>query len=409
MLKSAIFFLPCFVSLIWGVMMLFSRHKDLARKVLTALLLVSAVYFLADAFFVTPLDSFEDYKILIRVDVLSQFSTLMLIPLLLMYVLVAQGRKFSWGLAYLSLLPAFCQGVASTVIYAVMGFDNAAAFMQSFDALGAFPPEYDHPIYHAHYVVCQNAYNVLLALEVLGGIAFLALSTYKHRKEKVSIVSVLFLILLAICVLRISLGREFLIANLGLSSVLTTLLSLAMFLICYFATGIKLSVSGAGGASGGTGHQPSPAVAEVAAAPAIPVPNQPFHRPLDVPDPPAIEAPTEPEGPSKPHNLLESFIVYISKERPYLDPDFSVTDVCEALHTNRTYISELMANNFKMPFRDYVGVLRISLAKRLLRENPNRTLEDIAADSGFASSSQFVKKFKEITGTTPRAWLSIHS
>ena len=40
---------------------------------------------------------------------------------------------------------------------------------------------------------------------------------------------------------------------------------------------------------------------------------------------------------------------------------------------------------------------------------PLDSFEDIAADSGFASSSQFAKKFKEITGTTPRAWLSIHS
>lgn len=96
----------------------------------------------------------------------------------------------------------------------------------------------------------------------------------------------------------------------------------------------------------------------------------------------------------------------MAKERPYLDSELTVQDVCEELHTNRTYISELMSENFKMSFRDYIGLLRISEAKRLLREGPSRTIEDIAADAGFSSSSQFVKKFKEITGTTPRAWLA---
>ena len=43
---------------------------------------------------------------------------------------------------------------------------------------------------------------------------------------------------------------------------------------------------------------------------------------------------------------------------------------------------------------------------KIMREGPSRTIEDIAADAGFSSSSQFVKKFKEITGTTPRAWLA---
>lgn len=399
MLNFAALFLPCFVCLIWAGMLVFTPHKGASRKVLMVLLLTLTTYFFTDAFYVGQLEDTSDYKLLVRLDVVSQFVTMAIVPFLVLFLTVAQGKMFSWPIAYLSLMPCVCQGVASVVIYMVMGVDNAVDYIQASDMLGAFPPEYDMPIYHAHMTVCRILYNAVLSLEIVGGLGYLIFVFVRNRKntELTSIVSLVF-VLMVICAFRIILGRYFLVSHAGLSSVLSALMALDLFFVCHIAVGLRPN----------TGSKQSMLLNESLARINS---RAPYKEDEDTDEPVVIEHPSSREQtdlyqPSKPKNLLESFIVYMANEQPYLNPDLSVQDVCEELHTNRTYISELMADNFKMSFRDYIGILRISTAKKLLRENPTRTLEDIASDSGFASSSQFVKKFKEITGLTPRAWLA---
>lgn len=403
MLNFAALFLPSFVCLIWGGMLLFTPHKGVARRVLTILLLIAAAYFFIDAFYVGQLEDAEDYAILARLDMVSQFITLALVPFLVLYIIVAQGKMFSWPLAYLTLVPCLCQGVASCVVYLLMGIDNAVEYLQSFDMLGAFPPEFDTPIYHAHNILCHTIYNLEVALEVLLCLAYLVY-VYVRQQGNKEIRSFLCLsfVLLLFCAFRILLGRNFLVMHSGLSSVLSAILALDIFFMSHIACGIRTVQADK---------------KSVMLSDNVNRVNSRFSQEETVEEDIKEEAPVVIEHipvketsvvrePSKPKNLLESFIVYMANQQPYLDPDLTVQEVCEELHTNRTYISELMADNFKMSFRDYVGLLRISAAKKLLRDDPNRTLEDIAADSGFSSSSQFVKKFKEITGTTPRAWLS---
>lgn len=398
MLNFAALFLPCFVCLIWGGMLVFTPHRGTARNLYMILLLISAVYFFVDAFYVGQIEDASDYSLLVRLDAVSQFVTMALVPFMVLYIIVVQGKTFSWPVTYLSLIPCICQGVASLVIYMILGNASAVGFLQSFDQLGAFPPEYDIPIYHAYFAINHTIYNVVLAVEVLGGMGYLiyVFLRQKDNKELSSFILLMF-ILLSISVFRILLGRIFLMSHPGLSSVLSALMALDMFFACHIAVGLR-AVEG-----DKRDLLLSDALAKI---------NSPFVPDKDDKDQPVVMEYVAPRGsdvnlsPTKPKNLLESFIVYMAKDRPYLDPELTVQEVCEELHTNRTYISELMSDNFKMSFRDYIGLLRISAAKRLLREDSSRTLEDIAADSGFSSSSQFVKKFKELTGTTPRAWLA---
>ncbi len=398
MLNFAALFLPCFVCLIWGGMLVFTPHKGTAKIVFMILLLIAALYFFVDAFYVGQIESTSDYSLLVRLDVVSQFVTMALIPFMVIYIIVAQGKVFSWPITYLSLVPCICQGVASLVVYMILGNANAVGFLRTFDMLGGFPPEYDIPIYHAYYAINHTIYNVVLAAEVLGGMGYLIYAFIRCRDNKeVSSFALLMFILLFISIFRILLGRLFLMAHSGLSSILSALMALDMFFACQIAAGIRSIEEDkrAGFLSGALSKISTSFVSDK----------------YDADQPVALEfAATQKSSvnltPTRPKTLLESFIVYMAKDRPYLDPDLTVQKVCEELHTNRTYISELMSENFKMSFRDYIGLLRISAAKRLLREDPTRTLEDVAAESGFSNSSQFVKKFKEITGNTPRSWLA---
>ena len=105
-------------------------------------------------------------------------------------------------------------------------------------------------------------------------------------------------------------------------------------------------------------------------------------------------------------NMMKKFISYVETECHFADKDITIESVTKAIGTNRTYISVMVKNNLHTPFRSYINSLRINEAKRLLVEKPDDLLEVIAAECGFANDSQFVKKFKESTGMTPREWQS---
>jgi AraC-like DNA-binding protein len=55
-------------------------------------------------------------------------------------------------------------------------------------------------------------------------------------------------------------------------------------------------------------------------------------------------------------------------------------------------------------FFDFVNSVRIDHALRLLVEEPDRQILDIAISIGFNSKSTFNLAFKKITGTTPSAY-----
>ena len=91
-------------------------------------------------------------------------------------------------------------------------------------------------------------------------------------------------------------------------------------------------------------------------------------------------------------------------EKGYLDPELTIDKLSEDMHTNRTYISKIVNNNFHVSFREFLNNLRIEHAKQLLEENPETTIESIALNSGFLTASQFNRKFKESEGLSPRLW-----
>ena len=113
---------------------------------------------------------------------------------------------------------------------------------------------------------------------------------------------------------------------------------------------------------------------------------------------------TEREHKSK-DNLLDRFNEYMDERKAYLNNELSLEDVAKELNSNRTYISSLIKNSFNTSFRNYINTKRIEEAQKLMQERPQDMLSNIAADSGFTSDSQLIKKFNEIVGMSPRAWL----
>ena len=86
----------------------------------------------------------------------------------------------------------------------------------------------------------------------------------------------------------------------------------------------------------------------------------------------------------------------------YTDSNLSLKTMAKALGLTQKRLGELFKNNDKYSsLGDYLNEKRVLLACRLLRENPNWTIEAIGAEAGFGSRRTFQMEMKRRLGITP--------
>lgn len=108
--------------------------------------------------------------------------------------------------------------------------------------------------------------------------------------------------------------------------------------------------------------------------------------------------------------LKENLLYLFESEFLYKQPDLKITHISAALQTNRTYISNLINNEFSCTFSEFVNQYRLVEAKRLLLEESTKmySLDYVSEKSGFGSLSTFIRVFKETEGITPGRFRDIH-
>lgn len=101
-------------------------------------------------------------------------------------------------------------------------------------------------------------------------------------------------------------------------------------------------------------------------------------------------------------SLKNGLIRLLENEKIYLNPELKITELCRELNTNRTYLSNLINQEFRVSFNDLINRYRVQHAISLFENGKgnNVSLNDMAAASGFGSLSSFNRAFKKNTGTT---------
>lgn len=97
---------------------------------------------------------------------------------------------------------------------------------------------------------------------------------------------------------------------------------------------------------------------------------------------------------------------WMETDKPYLNPDFRLTDLMQVLPMNRTYLSQFINTEYDCTFYQFVTNYRVEEAKRLMSENPELKVQDIADQCGFSSATVFGRIFARETGQTPTEWLA---
>ena len=104
--------------------------------------------------------------------------------------------------------------------------------------------------------------------------------------------------------------------------------------------------------------------------------------------------------------LMEQIHQAMVEQKLYLNNDLKLTDVADLLDTTPRNIAECIREYENCSFTQLVNNYRIEHAKRLLQEQPDKKLMNVAIESGFANETSFFRTFKSVTGMTPREWMA---
>ena len=94
----------------------------------------------------------------------------------------------------------------------------------------------------------------------------------------------------------------------------------------------------------------------------------------------------------------------VTRDEVIFDPLLSMPKLAQIVGVTPNQLSFVLNRYLGKSFFDFVNSVRIDHALRLLVEEPDRQILDIAISIGFNSKSTFNLAFKKITGTTPSAY-----
>lgn len=84
---------------------------------------------------------------------------------------------------------------------------------------------------------------------------------------------------------------------------------------------------------------------------------------------------------------------YVRIHKPYLDEEFTIKMLAEAIGANRSYVSKAVNDRYGH-FRHYLNSFRARYALELMRQDRRLILKEVARMSGFRSMGTFVSAFR---------------
>ena len=102
----------------------------------------------------------------------------------------------------------------------------------------------------------------------------------------------------------------------------------------------------------------------------------------------------------KPSSVIYPAIAYIND---HLKDGISMKEMADLCHLSPSYFSRTFNRETGESFANYINRRKIALAKELLRET-NKSITQIAEESGYINISNFIAVFKRMEGVTPSVY-----
>lgn len=103
-------------------------------------------------------------------------------------------------------------------------------------------------------------------------------------------------------------------------------------------------------------------------------------------------------------SLIDILDSYMRTKQPYLSKGIKLEDISKAIEYSDNEISQAINSYYEMSFPDYLNNFRIEEAKRLLKDDKDNELKNLAVafDSGFNNKVSFYNYFSKFVGMTPK-------
>lgn len=390
MLKTAFTMLPMFVSLFW--LLMFVVDKDRNKFIRFILVVFFGVAFLLYASHAL----YFNYEITsyLYFDPIYNFATIAVYPLYFLYVVyLTHETRFRYKYFFL-LLPALFMGLASAVLYGIMGLEESNYFVRQVLYHEGIPENLSTAgkFQLFRYRIVPVVFTAQLVIIILAGSQHIlnfderVKNFYSNTEGKelrwTRMLFIIFAIFSVFSMIANVLGRSYFLPDewLVLPSLIFSVLLFNVGYVSYSqrftATDIRVDE-----ASQSAGEE--------------------------------LDEDSEPDylmTLSQNSELKQRLRVLLEEEKIYTQKDLRVIELSSRLHTNRTYISRLFNQEYGKSFSDLINSYRFEEAKQMLVD-PGYSLlsiNEIANKAGFPSESSFYRIFKKETGMAPGDWRKLN-
>lgn len=377
MIKDIALLSPLYVTIFWGIVLISDQSKSKPKFLLGVFMFIAFFLYLTHAFFFNG-----NYLAYFRTESVYLLTSLSVYPLYYCYIKLLTIESSFKSKNLIHFMPAIILGLASFVsglfVTDQQGLDYVERFVIQRDISGL---ELLSPagIKGSVFIFCRIIFVIQVTFYLLKG----AILTQQHDKRIANFYSntegksLLWVRLVTISLLLTSvmsitfaiIGRNFFLPNEYLLLIPSLIFSSLLYLIGYL------------------GNITIPVVVE---------PHR--NRPRSI-------------G-SRIYSsefMKEKILRLFKNDKIFRNPDLLITNLSDTLQTPTAEVSQLINDEFKTDFSDFVNQYRISIAKELIVTNLSNgiTLEAIAVESGFGSLNAFIRVFKLYEGITPEKYKEI--
>ena len=381
MLEIIVRTLPLIVCVLWAIILMTDWHKQriVAKLKLSAFMAVSATLYFGHGVFFNGL-----YELMPLADTLYCTANLAVFPVFYLYIKdVTEVQKHPLR-QLLYLLPAIVIGCVVGALYVMMSTEETTAFIATY--------LYGSSVKGLHGVALASAYvhvaaRVIFALQIppILFFGYKRINAYDREVERnfadvddkkmymAKSLLAFFVVASIVSFIANLIGRERFVGSAWAVIVPSLTFSTLLFLLGY------------------AGHRLNFSVEKVM---------------MEVENSPLEGQEIAEENLDFIDNLHKKLELLVEEGRIYLQPDLRVSDVARQLGTNREYVYQAINVRMGISFSDYINSKRVEYAKKLLRENPDMSSDELFARSGFNSSASFYRNFKQLTGMSPRQFVN---
>ena len=357
---------PVFVSLFWGITLAGSaKNQSVPRRYLGIFMLFPFACFISHFLYFAPL-----HGIYIYADYIYQYTGSLMLPLYYIYFrLLTVDQKFSFKtharyLAIPTLIATvYCIGaiLTPTIEFRTWLFD-----------------EHEYP--NSHYIqflefmrnLQRLQFLIFAVLIVIGN--YLLLKKYGYRAEQfysdindgkyynAKMLNYSIIITSGVTFIAVIIGRGLLISKDTIIIIIWSIMTIMIYLIGYM--GFK---------------------------------QKPIN-PTYLENQEDIHNPNETALIDSQKIILQNVLFQFTENKIYLDSKLNIMDVVHTVGTNRTYISNIINQQYNQNFCNFVNSYRVDELKKVLIENPDFTIDMLSEKCGFGSAISMKRAVHAKTG-----------